>query len=131
MSATNGRRPKVIVIDDDPTLRSLVRLHLANAGYEVLDAPDAVEGGYLVLGESPDLVVCDVNMPYLSGYEFVKALKSDALTREIPVVFLSVEEDVASNAQKLGAVAYLKKPVTVDRLLEVVRLFTAQAVAAS
>ena len=112
-----------MVIDDDETLRTLVRLHLANAGYEVLDAADAVEGGYLVIRTSPDLVICDVDMPYMNGYEFVAALKSDPLTRRIPVVFLTVDDDVAAKAQRLGAAAYLRKPVTADRLLEVVGLF--------
>lgn len=129
--AAAGKRPKVVVIDDDATLRTLVRLHLANAGWEVREAADAIEGGHLVLGESPDLVICDVNMPYMNGYELVAALKSDPLTRDIPVVFLTVDDDVAANAQRLGAVAYLRKPVMADRLLEVVTLFASPEVTAA
>lgn len=119
-------RAKVIIIDDEETMRTLVRLHLGNAGYEVLEARDAIEGGYLVLEAAPDLVICDVNMPYMDGYEFVAAMKSDPLTRHIPVAFLTVEEDVSGNAKRLGAVAYLRKPVTADRLLEVVELFASR-----
>lgn len=124
------RPPKVIVIDDEATIRTLVKLHLANAGYHVLEAADAVEGGYLVMETLPDLIVCDVQMPYMNGYELVAALKSDPLTRHIPVVFLSIEDDVAGNARKLGAAAYLRKPVTADRLLEVVAMFAPPVVAA-
>jgi CheY-like chemotaxis protein len=119
-------RAKLVVIDDDTTIRTLLKLHLVNAGYDVLAAADAVEGGYLVIGTSPDLIICDVNMPYMDGYDFVAALKSDPLTREIPVIFLTTDEDVAGKAQKLGAVAYLRKPITADRLLEVVGLFASQ-----
>lgn len=117
------RKHSVLVIDDDEAMRQLVRLHLGNGGYEVLEAEDAVVGGHIVLRKSPDLIVCDVHMPYMSGYEFVAALKSDPLTHSIPVVFLTVDEGVAERAQELGAVAYLRKPVHADRLLEVVGLF--------
>ncbi len=117
------RRPSIVVIDDDQSMRELVRLHLSNAGYEVRIAEDAVEGGRMVLERSPDLIVCDVDMPYMSGYDFVAALRTDASKCDIPVVFLTVKEDVADQAKKLGAVAYLMKPVMADRLLEVVRLY--------
>ena len=117
------RHPRIAVIDDDPVFRALLKLHLANAGYEVSMAEDAVEGGHLIMRTPPDLIICDVNMPYMNGYEFVAAVKRDPLTGHIPVVFVTVEHDVADRASQLGAVAYLRKPVTADRLLEVVGLF--------
>ena len=117
-----GNRPHVLVIDDDAVMRSLVKLHLANAGYDVTTADDAIEGGHSVIRTSPDLIICDVNMPYMDGYEFVAALKSDPLTQSIPVVFLSTRDDVAEQAHRLGAAAYLRKPVIADRLIEAVRL---------
>ena len=116
-------RATVLVIDDDEIIRSLVRLHLVSAGYDVTVAEDAVEGGHLVLKERPDIVVCDVDMPYMSGYEFVAALKSDPLTEQIPVIFLTVRDDVVDHAGRLGAVAYLRKPLTADRLVQTVDLY--------
>lgn len=100
-------------------MRELLRLHLGAHGYDVAVAEDAVEAGHLVVREPPDLILVDVEMPYMTGYEFVAALKSDPGTRHIPVVFLTTVEDVAEQAAKLGAAAYLNKPVTVDRLLQV------------
>ncbi|HEY5896147.1 MAG TPA: response regulator [Burkholderiales bacterium] len=117
------KRASIMVIDDDQSMRELVRLHLSNAGYEVRIAEDAVVGGRMLLERAPDLIICDVDMPYMSGYDFVAALRTDATKRDIPVVFLTVKDDVADQAKKLGAVAYLMKPVMADRLLEVVRLF--------
>lgn len=114
------RRPKVIIIDDDPLVRGLVKLHLVNDGYEVLEADDAIAGGYLAMGTAPDLIICDVEMPHMSGYELVEALKSDPATAHIPVVFLTVVDDHGDRAKKLGAVAHLKKPVLANLLLEVV-----------
>lgn len=116
-------RPRILVIDDDQSIRELVRLHLANAGYEVLAAEDAVEAGRLVVQAAPALILIDVNMPYMNGYDFAAALKADPATRDIPVIFLTIDEDVANRAGQLGAVAYLRKPVRADRLLDVVRLY--------
>lgn len=115
---------KIVVIDDDRVMRDLLSIHLRNAGFEVLVAEDAVEGGRAILRELPDLVVCDVEMPYLDGYEFVKALKAHDATKDIPVVFLTVRPDVQEHAAKIGAAAYLRKPVSADRLLEVVQLYS-------
>ena len=104
-------------------MRDLLRLHLANEGYDVLAAEDAIVGGHLMLRDPPDLVIVDVQMPYMDGYEFVAAMKGDPATRDIPVVFLTTDDNVAAHASRLGAAAYLHKPVTADRLLEVVGLF--------
>ncbi|HUQ77142.1 MAG TPA: response regulator, partial [Burkholderiales bacterium] len=73
----------------------------------------------------PNLILVDVEMPYMNGYEFVGALKGDPETRDIPVVFLTTDDNVVSQAKRLGAAAYLQKPVTANRLLEVVGLFVA------
>jgi two-component system, chemotaxis family, chemotaxis protein CheY len=114
---------KVLVVDDEQSMRDLLRLHLSNQGYQVLAAEDAIVAGHIVVSEKPDLLIVDVQMPYMNGYEFVEALKGDPQTRDIPVVFLTTDDNVASQAKKLGAAAYLQKPVTADRLLEVVDLF--------
>jgi len=119
--------PKVLVIDDDPIFRELLRLHLANNGYQVLIAEHAILGGHMVLSEAPDLIIVDVEMPYINGYEFVEALKGDLETRDIPVVFLTVDENVATHAKRLGAAGYLTKPVMLDALLDLVRRFTSPA----
>lgn len=125
------QRAVVLVIDEDATIRALVKLHLVNSGYEVLEAADVVEGGHLAIGKSPDLIVCEASLPYMDGYEFVAAVKSDPLTRHIPVVFLTADEEVAGKAERVGAAAYLGKPVKADRLLEVVGLFASQTAPAS
>jgi len=113
------KRAKVLVVDDEAIMRELLRLHLESNGYDVLLAEDAVAAGPLVVRETPDLILVDVEMPYMNGYEFVAALKSDPATRHIPVVFLTTLDSVADEARKLGAAAYLNKPVMADRLLEV------------
>ena len=83
----------ILVVDDDESLRQLLRLHLSSAGYEVLVAEDAIAAGYLVLRQPPDLIISDVNMPHMDGFEFVAALKSDKTLPYIPVIFLTSLEE--------------------------------------
>jgi DNA-binding response OmpR family regulator len=111
---------KILVVDDDESIRELLRLHLANAGYEVELADDAVTAGRALLRSPPDLVLVDVDMPFMDGYEFVSLLKSDALTMHIPVIFLTAAEHGRSRGYELGAVAYLTKPLLVNQLLAAV-----------
>jgi two-component system chemotaxis response regulator CheY len=115
-----SRPKKVLVIDDDRSIRELLRLHLANRGYDVAVAEDAVVGGRLALSAKPQLIIVDVNLPYLDGPEFVAALQSDPQTKDIPVVFLTSDADAGDRAGKLGVVAWLTKPIMADRLLDVV-----------
>ena len=123
MSPTRHPRAKILVIDDDTSMLRYLKQHLQNAGYAVLLAEDGIVGGQLVLNASPDLILVDVEMPYLSGYELVEALKADPTTRHLPVVFLTADKQVEERTRQLGAEAYVKKPVNVNQLLEVVALF--------
>lgn len=75
----------------------------------------------------PDLVIVDARMPYMSGYEFASALLADEETRHIPVIFLSADPEVHEKTKAFPAAACLSKPVTTDRLLEVVALFASPA----
>ena len=113
---------KILVVDDAKSIRDTMRLALANAGYDVILAEDAVVAGRIVLEQQPDLMVVDVNMPYMDGYELVGALKGDPETRDIPVVFLSASHDVEERASDLGAAAWLHKPVLADKLLAAVAI---------
>jgi chemosensory pili system protein ChpA (sensor histidine kinase/response regulator) len=117
------RRPTVLVADDSITICELLQLYLETAGYDVLIAADGDAAIHLVRESKPDLAIVDIDMPYLSGDEFVAALRSDGATRDIPVIFLSSREDLADHAKLLNAVAYLPKPVRADRLLDVVALY--------
>ena len=110
---------KIAVIDDDRFIRYLLDLHLRKAGYEVFTAEDAVAAGRVVVEHKPDLILCDVDMPFMNGYEFVAALRADPATTHIPVIFLTVNASVADHAKRLGA-THLMKPVMADELLKAV-----------
>lgn len=110
----------VLVVDDDDSLRELLRLHLSAAGYEVEVAEDAIVAGYRVLRRPPDLIICDVNMPHLDGFDFIAAVKADKSLPDIPVIFLTSIEDGDQRGRSLGAVGYVTKPVRADHLLALV-----------
>jgi|SRR5688572_27492770 CheY-like chemotaxis protein len=111
---------RILVVDDDESMRELIRIQLASAGYEVTTAADAIAAGYLVLKSPPDLILSDVNMPHMDGFEFVAALKADKTLPMIPVIFLTSNEDGDHRGKELGAVGYLTKPVRADKLLQLV-----------
>ena len=110
----------ILIVDDDESIRELLRLHLSAAGYEVNVAEDAIAAGYMVLRSPPDLIITDVNMPHMDGFEFIAALKSDKSIPDIPVIFLTSHEEGDYRGKSLGAVGYITKPVRADRLLQLV-----------
>jgi len=107
----------ILVMDDDEYMRELMGLHLSNAGYDVLVAEDAIVAGHLVLEKSPDLILADIEMPFMDGLEFVQALRADPSVSHTPVIFVSSRDDLEDLAKSFGAVAFLKKPVLADHLL--------------
>jgi CheY-like chemotaxis protein len=111
---------RILVVDDDASLRDLLRLHLSAAGYEVEVAADGIVAGYKVLKSPPDLIITDVNMPHMDGFEFVAALKADKSLPPIPVIFLTSLEEGDQRGRELGAVGYVTKPIRADRLLALV-----------
>ena len=111
---------RILVIDDDESILQLLQMHLSAAGYEVQVAADAIIAGYMVLRGRPDLIITDVNMPHMDGFEFIEALKADKTIPDIPVIFLTSVEEGDHRGKALGAVGYVTKPVRADRLLQLV-----------
>jgi CheY-like chemotaxis protein len=106
------RQPRVLVVDDDAAIRMLCSINLERAGLEVLVAEDGLRGLERALAEEPDLVVLDVRMPGLDGFELAARLRREDQTRAIPLVFLTSESTPAhrARARALGVLAYLTKP---------------------
>jgi two-component system, chemotaxis family, chemotaxis protein CheY len=111
---------RILIIDDDESMRELLRLHLSSAGYDVEVAEDAIAAGYMVLKKPPDLIISDVDMPHLDGFQFIEALRADKTLPEIPVIFLTSMEEGDQRGRSLGVAGYITKPVRADRLLALV-----------
>lgn len=122
---------RILVIEDDRFLRKAAEAALRRQGYSVLTAPDGETGLQVARAEHPDLVLLDLIMPGMQGFEVLKLLKEDASTTSIPVIILSnlgQDSDVKA-ALEAGAVDYLVKAnLALEMLVERVRaLFEAPA----
>ena len=106
----SGRQKMVLVVDDDESVRRLLAFELAPYGLKILEARDGREAIELARSEKPDVILLDVLMPGLDGWQTLRALKESPETRSIPVVMISVVENRAFGIS-LGAFDYLVKPV--------------------
>jgi CheY-like chemotaxis protein len=102
----------VLLVDDEPAIRTICRVNLEGDGFSVLEAKDGAEALEEVRRQRPSLVLLDVMMPGVDGWDVAETLASDVGMRDIPVVFLSarVAPEDRLRAQELGAVGYVVKP---------------------
>jgi CheY-like chemotaxis protein len=124
-ASTSGgpRKPTILIIDDyEPLLKMLCKA-LQGAGYEVCSAKDGVEGLVRLHENHVDLIVSDVQMPKLDGFDLSRMLNVRDSTREIPIIFLTevLDEQTKAVAKRLGAADTLVKPFTRDALFDSVR----------
>ena len=125
---TKDQLLKVLVVDDDPLIVTLLAAILAREGFEVLEATSGEQGLRLARTGSPDVVLLDIMMPEMSGFEVYRRLRVQPETKGIPVIFLtaSMKPENMSRSMELGAGGYVTKPfsplVLVNALKETCRL---------
>ena len=114
----------ILIAEDERDIRDLITFTLTYAGYEVLQATNGEEAVKIALAEKPDLVLLDVRMPYMNGYEACIQMKSEESLQNLPVVFLSAkgQETEVQTGLQAGAVEYILKPFSPDELIERVRI---------
>lgn len=114
---------KILAVDDERHIVRLVEVNLQRAGYEVVTASDGREALEKVKNEKPDLVVLDVMMPYMDGFEVLKNLKGDPSTADIPVIMLTAKAQDADvfRGWQSGVDCYLTKPFNPMELLTFVK----------
>lgn len=111
--ASMSNAARVIVIDDDPIMRELASARLAEAGYAVNSAADGASGLELLRKEGADLVISDVDMPQMSGFDLARLIRADAALADIPVIVVTGSErpDAVEAAFAAGATSFLAKPI--------------------
>jgi CheY-like chemotaxis protein len=111
---------RILIADDEPHIRKLVSFTLGNRGYEIVQACDGGEAVALAGQTQPDLILLDVMMPVMTGYDALRALKADPATADIPVVMLSAKSQKAEVEEGLacGAHEYICKPFTPKDLVQ-------------
>ena len=103
---------RVLVIDDEAPIRLLCRVNLEAAGMEVLEAEDGPRGLALARSDAPDVILLDVMMPGMDGWQVLEELLADERTSRIPVVFLTARAELRDQARglELGGIDYVTKP---------------------
>ncbi|MEX0991545.1 MAG: response regulator [Actinomycetota bacterium] len=116
-------QPRILIVDDDPMIRRLLQVNFRLEGFDVAVAGRGEEALELAAGARPDIVVLDVSMPDMDGWEVMGRLRGDPPTASVPVVFLTARtgQTEQEKAQRLGADGYLVKPFDPGELVEVVK----------
>lgn len=119
---------RILIAEDERDIRDLITFTLKFAGHEVFPAVNGEEALQLAKEVLPDLILMDVRMPKMTGYEACKALKAEKVTEKIPVVFLSAkgQETEVQTGLEVGAVEYILKPFSPDQLTERVKILLNQ-----
>lgn len=112
----------ILVVDDDPVILDYIRLHLATADFNVRVASSASEAFAAISAEIPDLILSDISMPNIDGFDFLARLRADPVTEKIPFIFLTqhTDVDVMRRGMQLGANDFLSKPIRRAELLNAI-----------
>ena len=113
---------KILLVEDDKSLREIYGVRLLAEGYDIVSAGDGEEALAMAIKERPQLIISDVMMPVMNGYQLCKEVKEHLQISHIPVILLTAKSDTESQkiGYKLGADAYLSKPFAIDLLLSVI-----------
>ncbi|MCK4882895.1 MAG: response regulator [Candidatus Omnitrophica bacterium] len=115
---------KILVVDDDRTITALLKKYLEKNGYEVIAINEASEGLELAMTRKPDLIVLDVMMPIINGFNFCRLVKAEEDTKDIPIILLTSRnkmKDIEIGLE-MGAEAYLIKPLNIEELIRTIKI---------
>ncbi|HYA46812.1 MAG TPA: response regulator [Burkholderiales bacterium] len=112
----------ILVIEDDPSFRELLGLHLRSAGHRVRAAADPEEGLRSFLEQVPELVLLDLDLPYLSGFEVLSALRADDASKKVPVIVVTgrTDDETYDRCRKLGVDGFASKPLKREELMDAI-----------
>jgi DNA-binding response OmpR family regulator len=118
-------KKKILAVDDDATALNALRQILTQKGYDVTTAPSGEAALKTMAGASFDLVILDVAMPGLSGYDVCRTIRQDPRTQDVPVIFLTAKGMLMdmTEGEQAGSDLYLIKPVLATKLLNMVGMF--------
>ena len=113
----------ILTVDDSRTMRDMLRMALAEAGFNVLQAVDGVHGLEVLQSAMPDVIVTDINMPKMDGFGLIEAVRKDSRYRKVPILVLTTESDAAkkARAKEAGATGWIVKPFEPTKLIAAIR----------
>jgi len=119
----NAKQHRILIVDDDPVMVKLLDKLLQSAGYKVLVSDEAPRGLEVAMKQTPELIVLDVMMPIINGFNICRLLKSQATHKHIPIILLTsrVTEEDRRIGCEVGADAYMVKPLNTEEFLAKVK----------
>jgi len=118
-------KKKLLVVDDEPDVLQFLRKRLERNNFMVTTASNGQDCLNLAFKEEPDLILLDIIMPFMDGYEVVKRLRDNSKTKHIPIILHSVKKETKSifKGMEMGCIDYVIKPVRFETLLRVIRRY--------
>ncbi|MDM8530252.1 GAF domain-containing protein [Anaerolineales bacterium HSG25] len=121
----DSQKKAILVVDDETHIRELLKQELVTKGYDVLEATDGLEAISQVKKQHPDLIILDVMMPKMNGFNVAELLKNNPLTANIPIILLTIVEDKAKGF-RLGVDRYFSKPIDTPKLFKEIDVLLSQ-----
>ena len=117
----------ILTVDDSRMMREMLLMVLKNAGFNVVQAEDGVEGLEALANANPDVIITDINMPNMDGYGFMEGVRRDPRFRAAPILVLSTKSSAGkkNRARQAGATGWIVKPFQETALLDVIRRVSA------
>lgn len=117
----------ILTVDDSRTMRDMLKMALVDAGFRVVQAEDGVHGLQMLEGETPDVIVTDLNMPRMDGFSFIEALRQESAYRGTPILVLTTEVDTEKKkrAKAAGATGWIVKPFDPVKLVDAINRVSA------
>ncbi len=116
-------KKKILFVDDSGSIRTLVRMILENAGYEVIAGEDGTDALPHLNGQHIDLVITDLHMPKMNGLELIKEIRKRQEYKYVPILFLTTETkpELKQEAKAAGATGWITKPFDKEKLLKIIK----------
>lgn len=120
---TGTKKKKILIVDDSFTSLEMQHLTLSTGAYEIISARDGREAIKKAVAERPDLILMDVNMPNMDGFQALKVLRKVAPTKDVPIIMMTTRNDETSMTigRRMGCTDYLIKPLDSQKLLDTVK----------
>ncbi len=116
-------KKKILVVDDETEFLNIIKQVLTDENYDVSVATNAVEGGLILAGQKPDLILMDIKMKGINGFDACKAIRSNPKTKNIPIIIVSAlasQTDIKEGIGR-GAAEYFTKPVDLQKLVDKIK----------
>lgn len=113
----------VLAVDDSRTMRQMLEMCLSGAGFNVVTAEDGADGVEKLKESNPDVVITDINMPIMDGFEFIETVRGGDVGARMPILVLTTESDAAkkARARDAGATGWIVKPFDPEKLISAVK----------